>query len=556
MLLFSITCFVAICIVLLVFQNKVRPEMAYDLSLNAIVSVLATGCKSALILVVGEAICQLKWLHFGNAERKKLSDMQEFEEASRGPLGSLTILVRHRANSLVSIGAAVVVLMLAFDPFMQQLISYPVWPVDVQNGQAVVKQLHNFGYGEDVLASNPPDGFGDINKWRNAFARGVWVDGSFSTQPICSSGDCTWETFSSVGICSRCWDLTSAAQVKCELPNSATHSNGSCQIVMPESYMVGYTFQVELDHATYQPDPPQAPEQYILLRFPSSMVWTPFTSGGPNASDLVWSNATFDGMVQPLVAYAYAQLEFEMVSGASPSTPISDSISIKNMTMCSHGTCLRDYKVSMHDGQASIQAMNVDFGTRVVATFPCWAPTNKSKAAFTICNGVESVPFSSQGFFPVESITRFENSTGKWSYGWDTDDEENPLVYRIEEIGFEKMISNIAASYTQTGLEVSTDSVNGTVHSSKVFVSVQWYWLILPTLLMVTGSIFFAVTVLVNRRARIPLWKSSALAPFYHGLEKLGEGNFVSTSAMGKTANGVEVHLRDTEDDERLMLRG
>ncbi|KAJ5710541.1 hypothetical protein N7488_004697 [Penicillium malachiteum] len=197
-LLFSIACFIAICIVLMVFQNRVRPEMAYDLSLNAIVSVLATGCKSALILVVGEAICQLKWLHF--SERRKLSDIQEFEEASRGALGSFTILIHHRANSLVSIGAAVVVLMLAFEPFMQQLISYPVRPVKLQNGQATAKQLHNFGTDNNFKTSEPlDDPFEEIDIWEDSFTQGVWLDGSFDSEPVCSSGDCAWETFSSLG---------------------------------------------------------------------------------------------------------------------------------------------------------------------------------------------------------------------------------------------------------------------------------------------------------------------------------------------------------------------
>ena len=61
-LVFSIGCFAAIVFVLWRYDGKVRPDMAQDLSLNTIVSVLATGCKSALVLVITEAISQLKWL--------------------------------------------------------------------------------------------------------------------------------------------------------------------------------------------------------------------------------------------------------------------------------------------------------------------------------------------------------------------------------------------------------------------------------------------------------------------------------------------------------------
>lgn len=74
--------------------------------------------------------------------------MQVFDAASRGPLGSLGILIHHRAQSLVFLGAAVIVLLLAFDPFMQQVISYPVRPINTSDGQAVAKQLRGATLGD------------------------------------------------------------------------------------------------------------------------------------------------------------------------------------------------------------------------------------------------------------------------------------------------------------------------------------------------------------------------------------------------------------------------
>jgi hypothetical protein len=51
--------------------------------------------------------------------------MQLFNTASRGPLGSLFILLEHKGQSLVSLGALAIVLALIFDPFMQQLLGIP-----------------------------------------------------------------------------------------------------------------------------------------------------------------------------------------------------------------------------------------------------------------------------------------------------------------------------------------------------------------------------------------------------------------------------------------------
>lgn len=205
-LVFSIACFVAILGLLGAYNNEVRPEMAYKLSLNAIISILATGCKSSLALVIGEAICQLKWLHFKSENKSSLSGMQMFDAASRGLLGSLGILIHQRAKSLVCLGAAVVVLLLAFDPFMQQVISYPVRQSDILDGQAIAKQL----YGVTP---------GTMGNWETAFGKGLWSQNNFDVLPVCSSGNCTWNEFSSIGICNKCFDMTSSAQLKCNLEN-------------------------------------------------------------------------------------------------------------------------------------------------------------------------------------------------------------------------------------------------------------------------------------------------------------------------------------------------
>ncbi|KAJ5710540.1 hypothetical protein N7488_004696 [Penicillium malachiteum] len=305
---------------------------------------------------------------------------------------------------------------------------------------------------------------------------------------------------------------------------------------MPNADMVGYTFQVEVDYLIGVP----SGMNYLSMGFPTSILWTVFDSSDSeniitvhvssdsetistehlsNDSDIQSSAdiqlPNFDGMLQSLVAYAFAQIE--IARGVSTAS-ISDSISMKNATMCSLGTCLRDYKFSVYNGQASIQTGNIDFGTNFIHTGspdetndgvsytgPCWAPQNKSKIAFTSCLDMDMVPLSGHTFFPAESPAIFENSTTQWTHKNNFDNDDSPILNRIDRIGFEKMILNLAASFTKTGLEITNDTFDGTVHGSKVFVSVQWYWLILPTLLMISGTIFFTITVLANRRARIPL---------------------------------------------------
>ena len=58
---------------------------------NAMISIFTTIAKASLLLPVAEAMVQLKWLYF-QARVQRVSDLQVFDDASRGPMGSLVLL--------------------------------------------------------------------------------------------------------------------------------------------------------------------------------------------------------------------------------------------------------------------------------------------------------------------------------------------------------------------------------------------------------------------------------------------------------------------------------
>ena len=113
-------------IVMYAYKNKAEPKMQFGLTLNAIVSILATASQSSLAFTTASAIGQLKWCWLTKNDQT-LDDLQTFKDASRGPLGSLSMLFATsiKFKPLASIGAAIVILALAYDPFVQQVLQYP-----------------------------------------------------------------------------------------------------------------------------------------------------------------------------------------------------------------------------------------------------------------------------------------------------------------------------------------------------------------------------------------------------------------------------------------------
>lgn len=130
----SLGCIAVVVTVLRVFDRKPQPDFPSGITLNAIVSTLGTASKAALIFVVTASLSQLKWGWYH--DRQSLNDIQCFDDASRGPLGSLLLLTEIPARSMASFGALITVVALAFDPFLQQVLTF--YP------QTVYSQANNY----------------------------------------------------------------------------------------------------------------------------------------------------------------------------------------------------------------------------------------------------------------------------------------------------------------------------------------------------------------------------------------------------------------------------
>ena len=100
-------------------------EWTVRITPNAIVSFIAALTKSSFLVVVTEILGQLKWLHFHKSPRN-LSDLSLFDQASRGPWGSIKLLLLKNGKTVTASCAAVVVLLaLLVDPFVQLVITFP-----------------------------------------------------------------------------------------------------------------------------------------------------------------------------------------------------------------------------------------------------------------------------------------------------------------------------------------------------------------------------------------------------------------------------------------------
>jgi hypothetical protein len=95
--LLGVVILMGLVMVLSTFNNQPLPDLPLGLTLNTIVAVLATASRAVTVFLIGQSISQLKWNQFVGAE-KPLLNLHIFDEASRGPWGSLQMVFQTRGR--------------------------------------------------------------------------------------------------------------------------------------------------------------------------------------------------------------------------------------------------------------------------------------------------------------------------------------------------------------------------------------------------------------------------------------------------------------------------
>jgi hypothetical protein len=144
--LFSAVCMAAIIGVLVRLQDEPLTKWVLaektGLTLNTYISILSKMAGAALILPVSEALGQLKWSWFLE-HSKQMWDFEIFDNASRGPWGSLLLLVRTKGKALAAVGAFIMLCSLALDPFFQQVVDFPErWAL--QNASSTIPRIQGY----------------------------------------------------------------------------------------------------------------------------------------------------------------------------------------------------------------------------------------------------------------------------------------------------------------------------------------------------------------------------------------------------------------------------
>lgn len=230
-ILFSIACVTAITILSSRLDGSWLSKWTFFLQPSTTFSILATAAQSSMMLVIAEVLSQLKWLQMSLPKAQSVADFATFDSASRGPLGSLRLFYLWKPHSsilsaMTYAASLITISALAMGPFTQQVISVQAnnWvPMNDRNSTVPVTNYYNHrpsatglsltvdtngNLGFDMTSTSPFDVDPDV---QGAFYNGYYNLGKSFIDFSCPSSNCSWGTFTSLGICSSSQNVTDTA---------------------------------------------------------------------------------------------------------------------------------------------------------------------------------------------------------------------------------------------------------------------------------------------------------------------------------------------------------
>lgn len=208
---------VIMIIILAIFKDKPLTQWHSRVTINTLVSFVSQAAQTALLLPVASSISQMKWIHF-QRKRKPLGDMEDFDKASRQIFNSLFLVFKLPKMILVYLAALNVVLILLYGPFVQQSVALLIRNDKFRGHGGSIPVAITYGTTATLQAYNPPGT--PMNYWsyesvgskmKQAIIAGILRDPQPSpsdVKALCTTGNCTFDPYSSLGACSSIEDVT------------------------------------------------------------------------------------------------------------------------------------------------------------------------------------------------------------------------------------------------------------------------------------------------------------------------------------------------------------
>lgn len=494
----SLACQVGLIVILTRMSDHPLKDWQASISLNAMVAVLSTISRMTLLAPVASCIGQLKWGFM--RQPRRLKDFEIFDNASRGPYGSLMLLLR-LPSVLAALGAITTLVSMGFGAFSQQIIQYETRDVLLPNSSVT------FGYADHYGS------FPNISEWGSGVyhapvrladwtMRGAVMKALYNldlTPEFNCSSVCHWNgTYTTLGFGYECKNVTEAtlSTKQCDEPSETT-GGYNCNMTTPGNVTITTSY---------------VPTQEQTLDYVSSNTstdWNPRALNWPGSSSKSQLRTEFIHIAQYLA-------EYNMTGGDVFSSNVTEcSIRLTSWDISSASaqgsSFTMDSTEVQLDSTATLQESNGENGN-----FSATITRPGSGSTFTI-NVYDWMAITS---FILNQLKEVEDKATEVSKN---DEDIASPVLAASAGNITDWVPRMTRAMTDVVRSGSSKQLaQGSSSESVVYVGVGWAWAIVP---FATEGLALILLLLTMWKARPrdgkgpPLWKSSALALLFHDVQ-------------------------------------
>ncbi|KAM7208281.1 Protein of unknown function (DUF3176) domain containing protein [Naviculisporaceae sp. PSN 640] len=513
----------SMCLVIaILFSVRDKPLSSWPLAIqpNSAIAILTTVGKAAMMVAIASCISQLKWRHMQQKARP-LYDLQVFDDASRGPWGSLVMLTRFTLGSFLGWSLAIVTIAaLGIEPSAQNILNFELHQVNLTNVTAEMAVAQNYFSKAFAQQNDQVEGTTvitrDLPRFQAAILNGIsgqMLEPSFTCPP--PAVNCTWPTFKSLGMCASFQDVTEGVNRNCSTPKGKWDFVKNCTYTDIPGWFVNRTIHDHDPVLGYQnadaANGLATKTQTLLSNFdvPSFATWKWLII---RHDDYLWPDLETPPWPRIFVAnFSFCEKTYRGIERAA-----------QNLNSPTQNTI----------GEISSQPLHVTFSkedTEEVSNCqlngnPCLQYTSADKS---VMYNITTTLTRSLG----AQIREILNRDG-YAYLKGSSQAAGPppatamnveyLLQDTPDLG--TIVNGLADTLTnlirnnETGDNLLATSIKGTAFGREQFVIVRWEWLILPLLETVLASVLLVICIIMTRSTktgeRLPQLKTSVIACF------------------------------------------
>ena len=408
---------------------------------------------------------------------------------------------------LIAVALVITIFSLALEPFVQQIALFRSKETFPPSNLASIRRANDSKLFIDanLLSTGwqtPVQGY---------VMKGVLSNHTSAFSPTCPSGKCTWDEFDTLAICSKCVDATQQVTHKgyCKWnPETAPGAPNSTYVVIENCTYTINNHLIETVGGFFRGG------YWAPVMLLSPFIGSSYDDPVPAKYIAGWQQPTFGvhrlvldqrDLDKPLVEQAQ-ECALSYCITRHNATMVGSALQMNSYTHAFGSTAdwlaFRDNNALTWRSPASNQPLN----DSITSKYDDYTGSFTGLSAYYLGQALGSILTGNTTFQPGIDGIQYDSLMGYESY---------------VTTDFPALMERVATSLNQALLADPTTSktITGNALSVVSILHVRWEWVSLPAVLLASSLAFLLLTIVISRRQRSFIWKTSSLPLLFHGVE-------------------------------------